>query len=152
MGVSVKVEGLAALEAELEKLTTAAGKGALRRAARKSAEPLADLMRQGAPRDEGDLEASIGVSTKLSPRQRKLHRKTVGDGKAAVEIFIGAGPLPQAHLKEFGTFAMAPEPFARPAWDQDRKALLDRLRAALWDEVQKSVARAERKAAKAAQG
>mgnify|MGYP003109415885 CR=1 FL=1 len=66
MGVSVKVEGLRDLEAELDKLTTAAGKGALRRAGRKSAEPLAELMRQGAPRDEGDLEASIGVSTKLA--------------------------------------------------------------------------------------
>jgi len=151
MSVTMKLEGFAELDRELEKLTKAAGKGALRRALRTSAEPLAEKMRGGAPTDDSDLVDSIAVSTKLSPRQRGQHRKMVRDDKASVEMFVGAGPLPQAHLQEFGTIHHAPQPWARPAWDSDKTAMLDRLKTELWTEIQKAVGRAERKAARAAQ-
>lgn len=144
------MEGFSELEAELEKLTSAAGKGALRRALKKSAEPLAEKMRAAVPRDDNDLAESIAVSTKLSPRQRGLHRKLVRDDKASVEMFVGAGPLPQAHLQEFGTIHHAPQPWARPAWDNDQHAMLARLKDELWAEVSKAVTRAERKAARQA--
>ncbi|OWU77602.1 HK97-gp10 family putative phage morphogenesis protein [Marinibacterium profundimaris] len=151
MSVTMKLTGFSELERELDKLSRAAGKGALRRSLRKAAEPLAEKMRVNAPRDDSpDLVESIAVSTKLSKRQRGLHRKTVRDDKASVEMFVGAGPLPEAHLQEFGTIHHPPQPWARPAWDSDRAAMLDRLRVELWAEVSKSVARAEARAAKRA--
>ena len=148
MAVTMKLEGFKELERELERLSKSVGKAALRRALRKSAQPLADKMQAGAPVEEGDLRDSIGVSTKLSPRQSRLHRKMFRNDKASVEMFVGAGPLPQAHLQEFGTVKQSPQPFARPAWDADNKAMLERLKTDLWAEVEKSVARAERKAAR----
>jgi GAF domain-containing protein len=36
----------------------------------------------------------------------------------------------------------------RPAWDQDREALLERLSDQMWNEIQKTLARAARRAAK----
>lgn len=157
MTVTVEVEGLKELDAALEQLTKSAGKGVLRRSLKKSAEPLANAMRMLAPDRPGspedrDLRLSIGVSTKLSPRQRGLHRRMFRNDKASVEMFVGAGPLPHAHLVEFGTFKDQPQPFARPAWELDQRAMLNRLTKQLWIELEKSIARAERKAARQAGG
>ncbi|WOI54960.1 HK97-gp10 family putative phage morphogenesis protein [Palleronia sp. LCG004] len=152
MSVTVDLEGFAELEQKLEKLSTAAGKGALRRALRKSAAPLAELMREGAPERKGALAQSVAVSTKLSQRQAGLHRRMFQDDRASVEMFVGAGPLPQAVAQEFGTKDHPPQPFARPAWDADQNALLERLKVDLWDEIRKSIGRAERKAARQAAG
>ena len=154
MTVTVKTTGFKELEQELERISRlATRKSVARRVLKKEAQPLAELMRQGAPRDDTDLVESIGVSTKLSPRQRGLHRKMFRSDKAAVEMFVGAGALPQAHLQEFGTWFHPPQPWARPAWDQDHRAMLERIRKSLWDEVQSAAARAEARAARqAAQG
>ncbi|MEH6834811.1 HK97-gp10 family putative phage morphogenesis protein [Falsihalocynthiibacter arcticus] len=149
MSVTVKLEGFSELEKSLEELSQSAGKAVLRRVLKKQAQPMADLMEAGAPRDEGDLAKSIAVSTKLSKRQAGLHRKMFKDDRASVEMFVGAGPLPQAHLKEFGTVDFAPKPFARPAWDADKTALLDRIGKALMVEIDKTVKRAVARAAKA---
>lgn len=153
MTVTVKFEGGKELERELQRLASpTARKASGRRALKKAAQPLADLMRSLAPDDPAtsgdDLRASIAVSTKLSPRQRKSHRRMFRNDKASVEMFVGAGPLPQAHLQEFGTVHHAPQPFARPAWDRDRQAMLRRLSDELWKDIKKAVARAERKAAR----
>lgn len=52
--------------------------------------------------------------------------------------------------QEFGTRHHAAQPYMRPAWDQDRAAMLERLKVTLWAEVQKTVARAQARAARAA--
>ena len=148
MSIEMKLEGFSELEKELDRVSKAAGKGVLRRALKKAAQPLAKLMRDGASQDKGDLRDSVAVSTKLSKRQASAHRKMFRDDRASVEMFVGAGPLPQAHLEEFGSVHNAPSPFARPAWDQDHRAMLDRLGKDLWAELSKSIARADRKAAK----
>ncbi|MGR3593041.1 MAG: HK97-gp10 family putative phage morphogenesis protein [Limimaricola soesokkakensis] len=168
MSVTVKVEGLRELERNLAGLTKAAGKGALRRALRTAAEPMADIARQLAPDDEStggyDLRESIVVGTKLSRSQARKHRKMFRDNRSSVEMFMGAGPLPQAIFVEFGTdphinkgkFAgsMHPgtpaRPFIRPAWDQDKMAMLERLKVELRKEIDKSVQRAIRKQARQA--
>lgn len=152
MSVTVKLQGFSELEDELEKLSKATGKGALRRALKKAAQPLADLMRQMAPRGhdgEGRIPMAdtIAVSTKLSRRQAGLHRRMFRDDRAAVEMFVGPGPDPAAWNQEFGNINHGPQSFARPAWDSDRDALLKRLGDELWTEVQKTVARAEKRAA-----
>lgn len=151
MTVTVKVEGLKELEAQLDRLTKAAGKGVLRRALKKAAEPLAETARNMAPRGdtaEDRLAESIAVSTKLSTRQAKMHRKMFKDDRAAVEMFVGPGPDPAAWNQEFGNVNHGPQSFMRPAWQAEQRGMLDSLRRDLWDEVQKAVARAERKAAR----
>lgn len=68
-----------------------------------------------------------------------------------------------SHLVEFGTGpryhksgkfvgVMPPQPFMRPAWDENKNAVLDSLAASLRDEIAKTVARANKKAAKASGG
>jgi len=151
MTETVQLYGFKELEAELEKLSKAAGKGALRRALKKSAQPMADLMENLAPRGDtssDDLADSIAVSTKLSARQKSIHKKMFRDDKASVEMFVGPGPDPAAWNQEFGNINHGPQSFVRPAWDQDRMHLLDRLGQELWREVSKSIARAEARAAK----
>lgn len=167
MSLTVKVEGLRELERNLERLTKAAGKGALRRALRTAAEPMADIARQLAPDDlstEGyDLAESIAVGTTLSPRQARMHRRMFRDSRSSVEMFVGAGPLARAGYVEFGTAphinkgryagtenpGTPPRPFMRPAWDQDKMAMLERLKVELRKEIDKSVQRAIRKQARA---
>lgn len=148
MSMEMELEGFKELEDALDDLSKAAGKGVLRRSLKKAGQPLADLMRSGAPRGQGDLIESIGVGSKLSKRQGALHRAMFRDDRASVEVFVGAGPLAQAPQSEFGNEHQAPQPFVRPAWDQDQQALLDRLGSHLWAEFEKSLARAKRKAAK----
>jgi HK97 gp10 family phage protein len=154
---TVKVEGFSDLEKALEDLSKAAGKGVLRRSLIKAATPLADLAETLAPERTGGLKKSMAVSTKLAKRQQGIHNKMFRDDRSSVEVF--AGPSydlgdggRHGHLVEFGTYRTAPQPFMRPAWDQEGQATLDRLGRLLWDEFAKSMARAERKAAKLAKG
>lgn len=155
MTVTMKLSGFREMEQALEELEKLATRRAVaRRALIKSAQPMAEIMRTLAPDDPAtsgdDLKASIGVGTKLAPRQARSHRRMFANDRAAVEVFVGAGTVPQAHLQEFGTQNHGMQPFARPAWDQDKEALLRRLGEEMWTEIEKSVARARRKAAQQA--
>jgi len=149
MTVTMRLEGFSNFEKELAKLEKLAKRKAVaRRALKKAAQPMADLAANMAPSDDGDLKASIGVSTKLSSRQAGMHRKMFRNDRAAVEMFVGAGPLPSAHLQEFGTVDHGPQPFMRPAWDQDHINLLARLGDEMAKEIDKALTRAARRAAR----
>jgi HK97 gp10 family phage protein len=147
MTVTVKLEGFDGFErnlAQLERLATR--KAVARRALKKAAEPMADLAQSLAPRgDTNTLAPSIMVSNKLSKRQSAQHRKMFVNDRAAVEMFVGAGPLSSAHTQEFGTVHHAPQPFMRPAWDRDHKALLQRLGEIMAVEIEKAITRASRR-------
>ena len=149
---TVKITGLRELENALRELPKATGKNVLRRVLRKRAEPMADAARSSAPDDPatgaGDLRSSIAVSTKLSKRQASLHRKMFRDDKAAVEMFVGAGPVPQATQHEFGNINHGPQPFMRPAWDSGKDQILDGIKDDLAEEIDKAAKRLARKAAK----
>ena len=147
----MKLSGFSELDKELERLSKSMGKGVLRRGLITSAQPLAEIARGLAPRGTDETQRmadTIAVSTKLSARQAKLHRKAFRNDKASVEVFVGPGPDPTAWNQEFGNENHGPQAFMRPAWDQDQKALLDRLSDALWAELQKTVKRLERRAAR----
>lgn len=146
--VEVKLEGFAELDRALEELSKAAGKGVLRRSLKKAALPTAELAASLAPEGPtGNLAASVAYGTKLTKRQAGLHRKMFRNDKASVEGFVGAND-PAAVPQEFGTVDHGPQPFMRPAWDQDAMPLLDRLGKELAVEVEKSVKRARAKAAR----
>lgn len=155
MTSNVRVTGLRELEAELEKLATpATRKASARRGLMKAAQPMADVARQLAPNDPAtsgnDLSSSIAVSTRLSPRQASIHRKMFRDGRSSVEVFVGPGPDPAAHNQEFGNINHGPQPFMRPAFDQEAEPTLARLKTEIWTDIEKSVARATRRAARLA--
>lgn len=152
MATRVKVEGLRELEQALRELPKATGKAVLRRVLKQIAQPIADQAEQLAPRDTGALQASIGVSTKLSRRQRGVHKKMFKDDRASVEMFIGPGALPQATLREFGGDGQPPKPFMRPAWDANKGPALETVKSSLWSEIQKAAKRLAKKAARIAAG
>lgn len=156
MATRVRIDGLRELDRALAELPKSTGKNVLRRVLRKAGEPMAADMKAKAPDDPGtggnDLRSSIGVGTKLSKRQAKLHRKMFKSDKAAVEMFVGAGAVPHAHLQEFGTAHHGPQPFARPAWDSGKGQVLETIKSDLGDEIAKAAKRLARKAARAAKG
>lgn len=164
---SVKIEGFKELEKQLDNLSKAAGKGALRRSLYRAAQPLAELASSMAPERSGKLKRSIVVGAKLNGRQTQLHRRMFRDDRSSIELFVGPSYLlgdsgRHGHLLEFGTapfinkgkFAgsqnpgITAQPFMRPAWDQDQRAMLERLRTELWKRVSAAIVRAERRAAR----
>ncbi|MEW9808596.1 HK97-gp10 family putative phage morphogenesis protein [Mesorhizobium sp. ZMM04-5] len=148
MKTTVHVEGLRELDEALGELPKATGKAVLRRVLKKAAQPIADDAKAKAPVLSGALQISIGVGTKLTRRQSRLHRKMFTDDRASVEMFVGAGGLPQAHLREFGGDDAPPHPFMRPAWDAGKAGVLESIKADLGDEIMKAAKRLARKAAR----
>jgi HK97 gp10 family phage protein len=133
--VTVKVEGLSACAEALRELPRAVARDVMLRILTDRAEPIAETARNLAPVDLGDLRDSITVSTRLTKRQRGLHTK---EGRDDVEVFVGPGPHPQAHLQEFGTVRHPPQAFMRPAWDEHQGKLLDNIAEDLWDEIRQA--------------
>ena len=140
-GVTVKIEGLREVDAALGQLGKATGRNVMRRVAIKRLQPIADEMKANAPVDQSDLRDSIIVTTKNPKRNRK---------RSEVEAHAGPGRHPQAHLQEFGTAHHAPQPFARPAWDGGKDALLEGVADDFWTEIGKAAARQAKKAARLA--
>jgi len=147
MTVKFKFEGGKQLQRALRELPDATAKNTVRRVLRKQGQPIADTARRLAPTDDRDLVESITVSTKLSKANRRDKKRF---GRNDIEVFVGAGPLPQAHLQEFGTVHHPPQPFLRPAWDQHKNAVLEGIKDDLWREIEKAAERQRRKALKAA--
>lgn len=143
-GFTVKVEGLKDLERALKGLPAANAKAVLRRTLKEAGEPVAKAARALVPKEQGYLSESIDVSTKLSGRQRSLHKK-----QSPVETFIGPGPDPAGHLQEFGTGpGHQAQPFLRPAWDQNKAKVLDTIANLTWVEIEKTANRLAKRAAK----
>lgn len=146
---SFKIEGLQDLEEAFEQIANVnQRKASARRAMKKAAQPMADDAARLAPREFGTLGESIKVGTVLSKRQRGVHRKMFRDDRAAVEMFVGAGPLSSAHNQEFGNENHAPQPFMRPALDSNAQGYLDTLGKELWADLDKTAKRAANKAAR----
>lgn len=152
---TLELEGFSELEKQLEKLTKSAGKGVLRRSLKKAATPMADRMAALAPVGETATDAladSVMIGSRLSKRQAGQHKRMFRGSTAAVELFVGPGPDPAAWNQEFGNINHGAQPFARPAFDQEAMPTLERLKPLLWQEIEKSIDRAARKAARQAGG
>ena len=153
---TVKLTGFKELEAALEQMSKAVGKGVLRRAGIKALRPVAKVASGMAPDDPAtsapkDLKTSIAVSSKVKVGRSALR---LTEGKSAVEVYMGPTKdgYPQAILQEFGTIHHPPQAYMRPAWDSGKGKVLDDLKRELWSEVEKAAARAAKKAAKATKG
>lgn len=183
----VHVSGLKELDAALEQIAKQSTKAAVaRRALKKAGEPMAAAMRAAAPRDDGQLQDNIAVSTKVKNEVGKAAYAaamrgggTQGEAVAAMRgarreakaaginpaVFMFVGPTvkaPHAHLVEFGTgphingglFAgtqhpgTSPKPFARPAWDAEKDATVQRIATELAAAIDKAARNAARRAAR----
>lgn len=143
--VRVSVEGLADLDKALGQMKASTAKGVLRRVGRAALEPFDEAWRVKAPTLSHALQESGSVGSKLSRTQRAANER-----ENFVEVFAGPGSLPQATLQEFGTEHSPPQPFARPAWDETQDQALEIVKTQLGAEIEKTAARAARRAAKAA--
>lgn len=145
MAKTVKVTGLKETKIALRKLPDATAKNVMRRVLRKGGKLIIDAAKSRVPKDDGDLLKSLRVGTRLSSRQKRNFRKR---NPHDVMMFVGAGPLPQAHLQEFGTKNHTAQPFLRPAWDANKRKVLDNIRKDMWQEIRKAAERLARKARK----
>ena len=145
--VTVRTKGFKELDRALAQLPRSTGKTAMSRALQEAGEPLGRKMRSGAPDQAGTLKESIDSGRKLSRRQAAVDRQILGSSRTMAKAYVGAGVLPHAHMQEFGTRHHGPQAFARPAWNADRFALLERIKVEAWLQIKKSLARAERRAA-----
>lgn len=143
--VSFRVEGLSELKEALEELPKATGKNVLKRALLKAAEPMRADAEREAPRESGQLAASIKIGTKLSQRQKSQHKK-----ESAVEVFLGPDPSAKAIAQEFGAAHHGPQPYMRPAWDGNKEGAFNSMRDDLAQEIEKARARLARKTARLA--
>lgn len=153
-----KLSGFKELDRMLQQLPKSMGKAVLRRALIKAARPTEDAMRSNAPISkrpgeygQGNLRASITVSTRLKPSQREFNSFS----KTEVVVYVGS-TAPHAHLVEFGTGPrayktkdgnlhntgqMPANPFARTAWESTKEVALKILAKELEVELLKAVKR-----------
>lgn len=156
MLMQLRIEGAGDIERALAELPRATAKSAMRRVMKKALQPVADA-----------AEASpfvIAITSRLTPALRRRTRKDRGPN--LITLYVGpvlsdGSHAPHSHLYEFGTApryhkktgkyvgAQMADPFLRPAWDANRDAMLKILRREIWNEIDKALARAARKAAKA---
>jgi HK97 gp10 family phage protein len=148
MSVTVKVEGLSELKSAFEQLPKATGEGVLRKVLLARAEPIAAAAKALVAVESGELRDSIVASTRLSKSQAREAKETA----SYVEVYVGAGPLPHAHLVEFGSVNNQPQPYLRPAWDSAKGALLDNFKEDLWSEIEKAVGKLAQNAANGGEG
>lgn len=143
MKVTVNVEGLRELDIALSQFTPTKRRAIGRVALDNAGEITAKAARALVPVDTGGLRESIDVAGTLSKAQKSEHTKA-----AEQERFIGPDNRPQGHLREFGGDGNPPAPYMRPAWDQTKEQVLDRIGDELWIGIEKAAKAAARKAAR----
>ena len=148
MGVTVKIAGLRDLEKSLFGLPKATQKNVVRRVLKKAGEPIRDDARSDAPVARGILKRSIAVSTKLSKRQARINRGSAAKKKGSIQVFIGAGNYPYAHMQEFGTDNLPRQAFLGPAFDQNKTRVLTKIIKDMQIEIDKAAKRLAKKQAK----
>ena len=150
----VEGAGFKEMEEMLKALPRSTARGVARRAMKKALAPVEAAARAAAP-TAGEA-ADISVSSKLTKAQAKENPDR--DTDTLLNLFIGSRSK-LAHLFEFGTGPrfhksgkftgiMGARPFMRPAWDGNSDEVLRLLSADLRVEIEKSFARAARKAAR----
>jgi HK97 gp10 family phage protein len=143
MKVTVKFEGGKQLDAALSQFTETKRRSIGRKALDEAGQIMAKSMREKAPVDEGGLRESIDVGGVLARGPKKAHPK-----KAEQERYVGPSNHPKAVQQEFGNENHAAQPFARPAMDETKDAVLKRISDELWVGIEKAANAAARKAAK----
>lgn len=162
---TVRVSGLRELEAELAKLKKSVGMSVLRRVGKGALTPMMEDAKSKAPEKTGTLVQSIVIKNtpdkvyKAAARDSFLkfgHAKGVKRDKST-GISLSLAPTARrgtnlwryAFYQEYGTIHMSAQPYMRPAWDSGKENALEYIEQNLSKEISNSVAKAERKAARA---
>ena len=130
--VSFTLTGTDQLEAILAGLPRELNKGTLTKILKKNAQPIADDAASKIKNRTGALSRSVKVGTQLSPRQKALDQSDNPETQYTTKVYIGAGPLPYAHIYEFGSSRQAPHPFLRPAWEAGKSRMWSGITADIW--------------------
>ena len=149
MSTTFRFEGGKDLEAALAALGRSVGKRTAERALAKAAQPIRDEWERLAPEDQGDLKKAIKIGRAVKGIQKRVARD-----QAVRFIGIDESENRRLHIyaevQEFGNESVPAQPAGRPAWESKKFEALDRLAADTWAEIEKSAARAARKAARLA--
>lgn len=166
MKVRVKVEGLKEVQKALEELPRATQKNVMKRVLMERAKPIAAMAESMVPVDQGTLKKSIKVFARSGSEGKKAFAKAMRGGASRKQagqaartansaaatqqvVYVSTTrQLPHAHMQEFGTSKMAPNPYMRPAWDKHEPDMLKGLADDLWSEIRKAAARRAKKAAR----
>ena len=145
-----KVEGLKELDAALvelaEEFHPRNARNVLRGALKDGGQIIADAESALAPVGvTGQLAASPTVGSKLTRRQKKMHRK-----ESPIEVHVGPTPHPKSVQTEFGNAHQAAEPHLRPAFDGNWRRVLDLIVDQTKVRLERTRARLARKAARLA--
>lgn len=134
------------LDKAMAKLAPSMQVSTLRKALKRSAQPVIDEAKRLVPVDDGDLRESITMNTRLKNRRDARQDRS----ESAVIMYLGTStPLgSHGHLLEFGTKNHPAQPFLRPAWEKHKKKVLDNIQAELWNELRKTAKRLAKRAAK----
>lgn len=152
--ITVHVSGFKELGQALDEMKKTTAKGVMKRVLKKAAQPVADAAAamvhvgtQSKPGHKaGRLRDSATVSDRLSRRQKREHKKE--ETTSFSEMFVGFGPLVEAVTEEFGTVrGVKAHPAMRPAWDSNKNGVLDSIKKDLADEIERTRARAAKRAA-----
>ena len=125
-GINFEIEGLDILEDKLLKMEAKVGGKFLRQALSKAATPVVRSAKQKAPVDTGALRQSIGKATRkgrgknvasvfIGPKQSNARAVALANTKRSKPIrgiFYG-------HMVEIGYGRQAPQPFLRPALEEN---------------------------------
>ena len=158
MSVTFKVSGFRDIERALAELPASTAKSVARRAMKKELQPVASLANALWP---GSGEDVFRIATRVS---RSQYGDTAAEkGRSVVNLYVGAPGgstgTPHAHLLEFGTGpryhksgkfvgSVSPTPMLQPAWDANKSTMLEGLGKRLWEEIEKTIARRAKRAAK----
>lgn len=158
MSINLKMTGFREIEKALAQIPSGTAKGVARRAMKKELKPVADTANAFWP----------GASDDVFRITSRIARGQLGDshaerGRSVTNMFVGAPGgrfgTPEAHLVEFGTGprfqksgrytgSVAPQPMLQPAWDMHKSQILEGLGKRLWDEIEKTMARRAKRAAR----
>lgn len=159
MKISVKVTGLKEIEEVLKKLPRSLTEKVVKSAHIQAAKPLIEKAKSNAPKDDGDLIASIGITSRIKGKE-KLVKAPLGS--------IGVGPRRgkgknqkgrHAHLVEYGTVTrkqkngkvtgvMPAQPFMKPAWESTKDQIRENIREELGKSLVRTMKRTIRKGKK----
>lgn len=138
---TVKTEGFAEMEKLLFQMKSSTAKNTTARAMIKSLAPMEAMAKSLSPKDDRVLEEGI----RTSRRATNANKTRVND----LEVYTGPiKEIAYAVPQEFGTVNHGPNPYMRPAWDATNYKVLNLFGYLQFQEIEKSIARAARKAAR----
>ena len=135
-----KLLNLARLDRKLKRLPEVA-RAHIRAEMEMVAEDIVGMMRRLAPKDQGDLAASIGWTWGKAPKGAGVvaTAKSSLGADMSITIYAGSAEAYYARWQEFGTQDMPASPYFYVSWRASKKAAKRRLRKANRTAVSKVV-------------